>query len=40
MWTAASELYWFKVEEIIEKNRDVFRDDNGRRIPNPVKYLR
>ena len=26
MWTTDSELYWFEVEVILEKNRDVFRD--------------
>ena len=41
LWTTASELYWFKVEDIkIEKNRDVFRDDNRRRIQNLVKHVR
>ena len=43
LWTTASELYWFKVEVVIEKTdvfRDVFRDDNRRRIQNPLKYLK
>ena len=39
LWTTASELYWFKVEVIIEK-ADLFRDDDPRRIQNPVKHLR
>ena len=48
LWTTTSELYWFKVKEIIEKTEtysetiigNVFRDDNRRRIQNPVKHLK
>ena len=38
LWTTASELYWYKVEVIIEK--DISRDDNRGRIQDPVKNLR
>ena len=32
--------FWFKLEEIMEKNRDVSRDDNRICIQDPVKNLR